>query len=301
MGYKKLISVGNDEKGYALFDTYNGEFLSEFDYSSIIVSNYGLNFLFDKSGNCKIVNNSNEELTFDKNYLWTTLSNSNIGVAGVFNKLDGKCYLGNYKGEILSKGYNGTILPSAFKSGLDGLFNIVVKDVSAGKVYKGLLSLTGEELVAPVDEYLPVYDDIFVLSELIERYGFGLLNLASDELLVSGVAGVKLFESALKYIYNVPNSVDQETFRQAYCYKAPGLFVETWLDLVVKRNLTRPNLQDYNLSELATRFGTLISGIKKDFDGKIANLYLSSLGKNVFDALERLGIRFNYNDIKAYL
>lgn len=301
MGYKKLISVGNDEKGYALFDTYNGEFLSEFDYSSIIISNYGLNFLFDESGNCKIINNDNQELTFDKNYLWTTLSNSHVGVAGVFNKLDGKCYLGNYRGEILSKGYNGTILPSAFYRGLDGLFNIIVKDASAGKVYKGILSNSGEELVAPVDEYLPVYDDIFVLSELVERYGFGFLNLASDELLASNAAGVKLFESALKYMYNVPSSVNQESFRQLFCYKAPEYFVDTWQDLMIKRNISRPNMQDYNPSEMANRFGSLVNSIKKDFDGKIANFYLSALGKNVFDSLERLGMRFNYNDIKTYL
>lgn len=300
MKFRKLISVGNDEKGFALFDRYNGEFLSGFEYSSIIISNFGVNFLFQGENSCKIVDCQGKELNFDNKYLWAMLANSVFGIAGVFNQDDGKCYLGSYEGKVLSNGYLGTILPLTFTEGFGGLFMINQRLPETGKTLKGLLSLSGEEVVSPTDEFLPVYDDIFILSGLVERYGFGMMICSSDDILKSSVAVIKLFESTLRYLYNIPSSVGEEHLPLFFANICKS-FSRMLENLCISRNIYASKKIECEHLDIVKRFGELYKKIVQDFKDIVPPLYINILSKSIFDTLEHLGVNFNYKDIEPYL
>lgn len=283
MYYKELIYVGNPEKGYALFDKTNGEFMTGFDYTNIVNTDFGIHFLFKGSDNYKIVDSDGKEVVFDEDYFWGTLSGSVLGVGSVYNHKTNKCYLGNFRGEILSKGYDGRICVPRMGNSYGGIFETKIKVESSGRVLKGLISLSGEEVVPCEDDYIPEFDNIFVLAEKVEKYGLGLIAYADRDILSSHKAAIKLLESAMKFFYNVPDSVDKGIFRNNYCHAVCKQFTNIWVYTCFEKGVSLKSNEKIDEKEVLDRFDKLIDDIAKEFD--ISSIGINCLRKDVENSI----------------
>ncbi len=263
MPYRQLIYVGNFDKGYALFDKINGEFMSGFDYINIVNTEYDRHFLFKSEKDYLIVDGDGKEVPYDKDYFWGTLSGCPFGLGGVYKESDNKVYLGNYEGKILSKGYeNSTLRPPKSAGVTCGIFEIKQKDEKTGGIKRGLLSFTGEEIVPCKDEFIAEFDDIFVLCNLVEKYGYGLIAYASSEILSSSKAVFKLFESGLKYIINIPNTVHKKSFYNTFCGEYCSCFNALWMLSCSERSIPIVYSEDLTEKALKDRLTIILRDIK---------------------------------------
>lgn len=281
----KFIYVGNQEKGYALINTYTGEFLSGFDYSSVVPTRYGIHFLYKEGSeeSCTIVDDNGKTVSFNKDYFWGSLAGNHFGVGYVLSFKDNKYYFADCKGNILSKGYDRK--PELlFKSARIYKVTNVVKD--SGRKFKGLVDAIGREIVACVDEYIPEYDDIFVLLELIEKYGPGLFLYASDEILASDMLFLKVLEASVKSLRTLPDSIDKYYYINAFVGGGiESLYFER-KRLCMEKDLKRESAE-VDVVKIRSKFNLLIDTLFEE--GTITNRIVAQLlQKEIGKVLEML-------------
>lgn len=282
---EEIISVGNPEKGYALFNKTTGEFMSDFVYSNIINTSYGLHFLYkgEAQDDYVIVDNKGKEVTFDKRYLWGLLGRSHFGVGYVVGVEDNKCYLANNRGEILSKGFDRRILSYSASSRIFETTNVLEE---SGRKFKGLLAMDGTELVPCEDEYIPEYSDVFVLTELIEKYGYGLIKYASDEILASDMIFIRLMEAAVKSIRTLPDFVDKRDYVISFTKEGLSNMYYLRLELCFDKGINR-NKAELDQKETFAKFGALVDKLLEE--GHIHNSITANFMKKQIEAiLEKL-------------
>lgn len=282
---EEIISVGNHEKGFALFNKTTGEFMSDFVYSNIINTSYGLHFLYkgESQEEYTIVDNYGKEVVFDENYLWGFLGRSPFGVGCVVGKKDNKCYLANCKGKILSKGYDRRIMSHSPSSRIFETINMLE---DSGRKLVGLIAMDGTELVPCEDEHIPEYDDVFVLTELVEKYGYGLIKYASDEILASDMIFIKLLEAAVKSIRTLPDFVNNREY--VLNFASDGVLNMYYLraDLCFEKGIFR-NKADLDPKQTHDKFENMINKMVEEglIINRIAAAYLQ---KQIDSVLERL-------------
>ncbi len=278
-----FIEVGNSEKGYALFNKTTGEFLTDFEYDNVVPTTYGLHFLYKGENGCKIVDDNGKKVNLNKDYFWGTLGREPFGVGNVVHLTTDDCYLANHKGQILSKGYNRRLVPISSTARIYEATNV---DKNSGSKQKGLLNILGEEIVPCIDEYIPLYEDVFVLTELIEKQGYGLIKYASDDILASDMIFIKLVEAGIKSLYTLPDFIDKKEYISLFCAEAVAKMDEmrTWACL--NRSIKR-NKSDQKLEEVFDRFDKLVDKLVED--EIITNRIMSNfLKKTVQNLLEKL-------------
>ena len=290
MTYKnEVIYVGNPDKGYALFNKTTGEYLSRFEYDNIVTTTFGVHFLYKGDENYIIVDDFGKELVFDKEYFWGALGRCFFGVGTVVNLTDNKCYLASYKGEVLSKGYDRRLVSATTTS---RIYEASVEDKSAGRVLKGLVAMSGEEIVSCSDEYIPIFDNIFSLYEMVEKYGYGLIKYASDEILASDKMFVNLLEHTIKSLYTLPDSISKDDYIKAFCSEGPASLYSMRLEECFSRNIARKKSEDIDFKDVVKKFDDMIEKLKED--GVISNaLICNYLKKNVQNVLERVFVNKN--------
>ena len=281
----EIISVGNHEKGYALFNKTTGEFMSDFVYSNIVNTSYGLHFLYkgENQEDYIIVDKSGKEVVFDKNYFWGLLGRSPLGVGCVVGKKDNKFYLANCKGQILSKGFDRRLLAHSASSRIYEATNDL-KD--SGRKFVGLIAMDGTELVPCNEEYIQEYDDVFVLSELIEKYGYGLIKYASEDILASDMIFIKLLEAAVKSLRTIPDFVNNKDYVMLFAQEGITGMYYLRLELCFEKGIIRTKAE-LDAKETHDKFVALVDKLLEE--GLLINRIMADyLKKQIDNVLERL-------------
>lgn len=269
----EIIDVGNPEKGYALYNRTQGEYITGFDYTNIIIKPYGVCFLF-KGEDCEIVNFEGKKLSFDSKYFWQALSSTPLGIGAIYGTNNKKLYIANYRGEIISGPYErarcGCLVPTKISDAIytGKVFLVGRKKSPSEPLLIGLISFDGEVIVPCEHENLSImYENIFELCNLVEKYGIGLIPYASDDILSSRTCMLKLIESAIKNIKYCPKSVNQDAYLN---FMLANMFEDLkymFLGLSHERNFSIKREGEMNAYVTSEKYSKLLDEETNDGEG----------------------------------